>query len=346
MTDEPDVLAERRGALGVLTLNRPRALNALTHDMVRALTAALAEWEHDDAVATVLITGAGERGLCAGGDIAALYRDATQGDGRASREFWADEYRLNARLARYPKPTVAIQDGIVLGGGIGISAHCAHRVVTERSRLGLPETGIGFIPDVGATWLLSHAPGELGTAVALTARSVGAGDAIALGLSDVFVPAERLSDLVDALEAESPASALAAVGDPAPDSALLAARSDIDAMFAGDSLGEILARFSDVAGITREALGRVSPIAAAVTLASLRRAAALDDLEQALVQEYRVSVHALHTHDFIEGVRAQIIDKDRSPAWSPARLGAVTRADVTAYFEPPPGGDLAFTKEN
>ena len=196
---EPEVLFERRGQLGHVILNRPRAINALTHGMITAITAQLLAWRDEPSVATVLITGNGERGLCAGGDIVGLYRAATEGDPDSAARFWADEYRMNALIAEYPKPYVAIMDGIVLGGGIGIGAHGSHRIVTERSSLGLPEVGIGFVPDVGSTWLLSRAPGELGTHVALTAGSVGARTPILLGLADALVPSDRLDELVAAL---------------------------------------------------------------------------------------------------------------------------------------------------
>jgi enoyl-CoA hydratase len=338
-----DVRVERRGALGLLTLDRPAAINALTHDMVVAVSEALAAWADDPGVQTVVISGAGERGLCAGGDIVALYDAARSGEHTGAARFWADEYRMNALLARYPKPVVALQDGIVLGGGIGISAHCSHRIVTERSRLGLPEVGIGFVPDVGATWLLSRSPGELGTAAGLTARHAGAGDAIALGLSDVFVPSDRLPALLFALEDQEPDAAIAAVAEPPPSSDLAASRSLIDELFAGDDLARIVARL-DAAGERGEpfltAIRRASPTATAVTLAALRRARDLPGLDAALVQEYRISLHALGTHDFAEGVRAQVIDKDRSPRWSPAALADIDRQDVDAYFSIPDGGDL------
>jgi enoyl-CoA hydratase len=341
------VLIDRRDRLGVITLNRPRAINALTHEMVIVIARTLDDWEDDAEVRTVLITGAGERGLCAGGDIVALYRDATEGDGTASGAFWADEYRLNARLASYPKPIVAIQDGIVLGGGIGISAHCTHRIVTERSSLGLPEVGIGFVPDVGATWLLSRAPGELGTAVALTASSVGPADAILLGLSDAFVPVDRIERLVAALEHEEPADAIAMVRTDPPDGELATARDWIDDAFSAPDVPGIVDRLrgSGVADGYLRRLTRVSPVAAAVTKESLRRAVTLDSLEDALVQEYRVSMHALRTREFAEGVRAQVIDKDRSPTWNPPSVASVTDDEVWAYFDIPPGGDLQISSK-
>ncbi len=197
-TGTADVLLRTEGRAGFVTLNRPRALNALTHAMVLAVDEALTAWEHDPAVETVVIDGAGERGLCAGGDIRAIHDDARAG-GTASAAFWRDEYRLNARIARYPKPYVALMDGIVMGGGVGISAHGSHRVVTERSRVAMPETGIGFVPDVGGTYLLGRAPGELGTHLALTGTPVGAADAILAGLADRYVPAAGLPALADDL---------------------------------------------------------------------------------------------------------------------------------------------------
>lgn len=332
----PDILIEQRGRLGLITLNRPRAINALNHDMVRGMADALTRWADDDSVETVAITGAGERGLCAGGDIVSLYDDAVSGDGTASAEFWFDEYHLNAQIARYPKPIVAIQDGIVLGGGIGISAHASHRIVTERSKLGLPEVGIGFIPDVGATWLLSHTLGQLGTFVALTAGSVGAADAIAIGLSDTFVPSDSIPKLLGALETMDAGEAIMLLAADAGDPALLAARSWIGDAFSAGSVPEILGRLRTAgeadADKAADAMMAKSPTALTITLESLHRAAELESLEDALDQEYRVSRRAHAAPDFAEGVRAQVIDKDRNPRWQP--LGDLDAAAIAAYFQP------------
>ncbi|MGV2984199.1 enoyl-CoA hydratase/isomerase family protein [Microbacterium sp. AGC85] len=332
---QSEVLAEVRGRLGLITLNRPQAINALNRTMVQAMSAALTAWSEDPTVQTVAITGAGERGLCAGGDVVSLYRDAVSGDGSASAAFWFDEYHLNAQIARYPKPVVAIQDGIVLGGGIGISAHASHRIVTERAKLGLPEVGIGFVPDVGATWLLSHAPGELGTFLALTGGSVGAADAIAAGLSDTLIPLESIPRLLRALETMEAGEAIMLLAAEVGDSPLLDDRTWIDEAFSGADIAEIIARLRTVgqasADQTADAMMSKSPTALALTLESLRRAATMDSLEQALDQEYRVSRRALVAPDFAEGVRAQVVDKDRSPRWQPLGLDA---AAIDTYFRP------------
>lgn len=334
---EGEVLVSLTGGVGRLTLNRPRAINALNHAMVRALAAALVEWEADPAVRAVVVRGAGERGLCAGGDIVAIHDDAKFG-GTGSRDFWRDEYVLNAAIGRYPKPYVAVMDGIVMGGGVGISAHGSVRIVTERSSIAMPETGIGFVPDVGGTRLLSLAPGELGTHVALTTGRLTAGDAVALGFADHFVPSESLDAFVAALESDSVAAALAEFARPAPPSPLLAQRSWIDAAYAADTVEEIVARLqaSEVPEAAKAA-GQIlakSPVALKVALRSLRHARTLGTLEEVLNEEFRVSVAALSSHDLVEGIRAQVIDKDRAPSWSPDTLADVTDADVDRYFQP------------
>lgn len=337
---EPEVLFERRGQLGHIILNRPRAINALTHGMVKAISATLAEWAADVGVATILLTGAGERGLCAGGDIVTLYNDATSGNGEISSQFWGDEYRLNSVIARYPKPYVAIMDGIVLGGGIGVSAHGSHRIVTERSKIGMPETGIGFFPDVGGTWLLSHAPGELGTHLALTAGAVDAADAIAVGLADTFVQTADLPALYRALESTDAAAAIARYAAQPPASALLARQAFIDDAYSVDSVAEIIERLGE--DDAAAAILAKSPTAVTITLAALRLARTLPSLESALAQEFRMATHSVHSPDFAEGVRAQVIDKDRQPKWSPATLAEIDPATIDAYFAPLTAGELHF----
>ncbi|MEU5420955.1 enoyl-CoA hydratase/isomerase family protein [Streptomyces sp. NPDC001407] len=337
-TDDDAVLLRRDGRAGRITLNRPRAINALTHDMVRHVDAALAAWERDDAVATVVTDGAGERGLCAGGDIRFIHDDARAGGGAmATRAFWRDEYRLNARIAAFPKPYVALMDGLVMGGGVGVSAHGGVRVVTERSAIAMPETGIGFAPDVGGTFLLSRAPGELGTHLALTTARLDAGDAVRAGFADHFVPVARLADFAAALADTDPAEAVRAHAAPVPAGALAAHQEWIDHCYAPDSVEEILARLRD-SGVPEakeaaEAIGSKSPTALKVTLAALRRARRLATLDEVLDQEYRVSCASLSDPDLVEGIRAQVVDKDRRPRWHPATLAEVSDAMVARHFD-------------
>lgn len=332
---DDEVLVRRAGRLGHLILNRPRAINALTRAMVDTIASALDEWEADETVATVLLTGAGERGLCAGGDIVGMYHDALAG-GEQSRSFWREEYRLNARIARYPKPYVAFMDGVVLGGGIGVSAHGGERIVTERTRFGMPEVGIGFAPDVGGAFLLSRAPGELGTHLALTGGTGSGADAIALGFADHYAHSDWLPPLAAALTTRPAAEAIAAVAMPAPDSPLAAQRDWIDECYAGDDVATILARLQDSpVPAAREAASVIltkSPIGVSVALEAVRRARELDSLEAVLDQDFRVSNRFIESPEMVEGIRAQVIDKDRKPRWSPATLGEVSRSDVEAFF--------------
>lgn len=337
----PEVLFERRGRLGVITLNRPKAVNALTEGMAASMLEHLTAWATDDAVATVLVRGAGDRGLCAGGDIVAIYRDMLTGGDRTAR-FWQVEYRLNALIAAYPKPYVAFMDGLVLGGGVGISAHGSFRVVTERTRTGMPETTIGFVPDVGGTYLLARSPGEAGTHAALTGAHCTGADAIFLGLADHFVESDKLPALAEALQSESPEAAVGRFSSPAPPSTLEAQQDWIDGCYSGDSAEEIVHNLDAAGGEAAEAAATIvakSPTSVKVALASIRRARNLS-LEQALVQEYRVGLHCLAGADFREGIRAQVVDKDRNPRWNPPSLHQVTEADVERYFQPLPDGEL------
>ncbi|GAA1266038.1 enoyl-CoA hydratase/isomerase family protein [Kitasatospora nipponensis] len=336
-TTDALVTAHRDGRVGRITLNRPRAINALNHAMVLRLHEVLADWERDPRVAAVVLTGAGGRGLCAGGDIRFFHDDAKDG-GAGARAFFRDEYLLNHRIARYPKPYVALMDGLVLGGGVGVSAHGSVRVVTERSAVGMPETAIGFVPDVGGTWLLAHAPGELGTHLALTATRMTGADALYCGFADHHLPSERLAAFTAALAEREPAAVVEAFSTPAGPSALAGQQSWIDRCYAADTVEEIVARLLESglpeAKEAAELIGAQSPTALKVTLAALRRARRLPSLEAALDQEFRTSCAGLSSPDFVEGIRAQVVDKDRNPRWSPADLGAVPPAEVDRHFAP------------
>lgn len=311
---EPPVLTRVEGHLGHVVLNRPRAINALDAEMVEIIQRTLDAWAADSRVRTVLISGAGDRGLCAGGDIRAIHADVAAG-GAGAMAFFAAEYRLNATIADYPKPYVAWMDGLVMGGGLGVSAHGSLRLVTERSRLAMPEVGIGFHPDIGGSWLLSHAPGEIGTHLALTGGAIGAADAIEAGLADRYVPSARFGEVVEALAADEPFDL-----DEPPPGDFGTAREWIDVCYAGDSVAEIVERLAGHphpgAQAAAKEIRTKSPAALEVTLRSLRTAATLPDLRAALDHEYRLSEEMLHHPDFAEGVRAQIIDKDRRPRWS------------------------------
>lgn len=333
--DTDEILARVDGGVGFLTLNRPKAINSLTQVMVTAMDSALRGWAGDDAVRAVVVSGSGERGLCAGGDVVAIYHSAKAG-GDDARRFWFDEYRLNSLIGAYPKPYVALMDGIVMGGGVGVSAHGSVRVVTDTSKIAMPEVGIGFIPDVGGTFLLSRAPGSLGLHAALTGAPFSGTDAIALGFADHYVPRANLTAFTATVADSGVDAAVAAHAQEPPPSPLAAQRDWIDDCYAGETVAEILAALrahpAASANEAAELIATRSPIALSVTLAAVRRAAALKSLDEVLIQEFRVSCASLHSHDLVEGIRAQLVDKDRNPQWSPATLAAVTDDDVQAYF--------------
>ncbi len=335
-----DVLVNVEGVCGRLTLNRPRAMNALTLEMVRALSSALREWMADPAVQFVLLDGAGDRGLCAGGDIRALYDAAVSGELDRAATFFREEYGLNSLIASYPKPFVAFMDGVVMGGGIGVSAHGSRRVVTERSALAMPETGIGFVPDVGGTYLLGKAPDELGTYMALTTQRVGAADAIEVGLADMFVPSTKLPALVQESEecrngAELDVCLRAAASKP-PAGFFATQRTWIQECFGASTVEEIVeslrGRTEPEALQAAAEIDAKSPTALKVTLRALREAGQSSDLKTSLCEEYKIAMACLRHHDFAEGVRAAVIDKDRNPKWCPSFLAKVTPALVDSFF--------------
>ncbi|BBZ51347.1 enoyl-CoA hydratase/isomerase family protein [Mycobacterium heidelbergense] len=349
MTAESDqqsdeVLTRVDGGVGLITLNRPRAINSLNQPMVDALNAILTRWGNDDSVGAVVLSGAGERGLCAGGDIVAVYHSART-DGIEARRFWRDEYLLNGKIGRFAKPYVALMDGIVMGGGVGVSAHANTRVVTDTSKVAMPEVGIGFIPDVGGAFLLSRAPGALGLYAAMTGATFSGSDAIAMGFADHYVPHGELDAFTEAIVDDGVEGALAAHAVEPPPSSLAAQRDWIDECFTKDTAEDIVAALrghdAEPAHEAADLIATRSPIAVSVALQAVRRAAAMGALEDVLVQDYRVSSASVRSHDLVEGIRAQIIDKDRDPKWSPATLAEITPADVEAYFAPV-DDDLSF----
>ncbi|WP_438354937.1 enoyl-CoA hydratase/isomerase family protein [Microbacterium sp. CJ88] len=336
-------MARRAGSLGHLTLNRPRAINALDLGMIELLSDALDAWESDTDVDLVLLDGAGERGLCAGGDVRSLYDRIADGHPEDTGVFFRAEYALNARIAEYPKPFVALADGITMGGGIGLAGHAAIRIVTERSKLAMPETRIGLTPDVGGSWLLARAPGRIGEYLALTGAVMDASDAVYAGFADHLVPSASLDGLREALETRAdPGSAAEIVllfdETPGP-STLAAAQSWIDAAFSADTVAEIVerlrARPEPEASAAADTLAELSPTSLAVTLAAVRRARDLPDLRAALAQEYGLVMWFAHTQpDLVEGIRAQLVDKTRDPRWQPATIAEVdsdAAASALAY---------------
>jgi enoyl-CoA hydratase len=334
-----DLLVRRDGMLRRITLNRPQALNAITLDMALAMTPLLREWESDPKVGAVLLDGAGERAFCAGGDIRALYDAAKAGDSLPAR-FWATEYNLNVLIARFPKPLIAVMDGLVMGGGIGLSAHAAHRVVTERSAIAMPEVGIGFFPDVGACFLLARAPGYIGTYLALTGDRIGAADAIHCSLADVHVPADRLGELPSVLtgcrnSAQVRASLEGLSAAPAP-ARLQNEREWIDACYGAGELETIVTRLSachaEAARAALDVMRKASPTSLKVALRNIRSAAAFKKVEESFQQDYRIALACIAGHDFLEGIRATIIDKDRNPRWRPDKIEAVTPDIVDRHF--------------
>src|SRR5438552_5898943 len=349
---EPDLIAEREGSAGIIRLNRPKAINAVTLEMFRDIDKALDVFEADPAVAVIVLEGAGERGLCAGGDIRALYENSkVQGD--LGKVLWREEYILNARIAKFPKPYVAFMDGIVMGGGVGLSAHSRHRVVTERTKLAMPEVGLGFFPDVGGTWLLSHAPGEIGTYFGLTGQTMNGPDAIYARFADAVVPSGKLAALREALTKVRAGTTSAEIttlidgfvtGETA--GPVGAMQPKIDGWFGHDRMEDIVASLqrdgSELALATLKTLNEKSPRGMVVTLKLLRLARASSSLEECLVREYRAALQVFASDDFREGVRAAVIDKDRSPKWSPPQIEDVTPAMVAPYFAEIGADELKF----
>ena len=344
-----EVLVREERALRRLTLNRPKALNALTLDMAITMTALLRAWATDPAVGAVLIDGAGERALCAGGDIRALY-DAAKSGSNLPAQFWSCEYHLDVLIARYPKPVIAIMDGVVMGGGVGLSAHAAHRVVTERSAIAMPEVSIGYFPDVGISFPLARAPGHVGTHLELTGDRLGAADAIYCGLADVHVPAARLAELparlADCRTASDVRAKLKELSAAAPPGRLTAARQWIDSCYSANDVEEIIARLracdAEGARTALASLEKVSPTSLKIALRNIRSAASFKRLEESFQQDYRISLACIAGHDFIEGIRATIVDKDRKPAWQPDKLADVTPEIVDRHFRSIGALELTF----
>jgi enoyl-CoA hydratase len=335
------------GRCGRVTLNRPEALNALSEAMCIALDAALMDWADDDAVDLVVIDAVGARAFCAGGDIATLYAAGIAGDFAHGQDFWRREYRMNLAIATYPKPVVSLMQGFTMGGGVGVGCHARHRVVGKSSQIAMPECGIGLVPDVGGSFLLARAPGRLGVYLGSTATRMGPADAIYAGFADVFVPEMDWPALIAALVTKG-IGALDRFVQPAPKGVLAGIQAAVDRHFGGKTLRDIVHGLrqadSDFARAALAALGRVSPLAASAAVEMQRRLAANPTLPHALALEYRYTHRAQEKGDFLEGIRAMVIDKDRAPQWLHSSVDAVSAADVAAMLAPL--GPLEWTEED
>jgi enoyl-CoA hydratase len=345
-----DVLIRTEGRAGRVTLTRPKALNALTPAMCRAIDAALVDWRDDPAVEILIFDAEGDRAFCAGGDIAEVYRTARAGDFAHSRDFWRDEYRMNARIDEYPKPVVSFLNGFTMGGGVGLGCHASHRIVGESTKVAMPECAIGLAPDVGGSFLLGRANGlhpGFGSWIGATGLRLGPGDAILAGFADAFAPEAAWPDLkARIVETGAPPAGL----PPPPEAALLADRDRMSAIFARPEPAAIVdALAADGSEPARKALESIrygAPLATAAHLEMLRRLGTSPTLREALRREYRYIWRAVEQGDFVEGIRAMIIDKDRTPRWTHARIEDVTAGEVDAMLAPLGPDELTFNGED
>ena len=340
-----DLLFDLRDGVAVVTLNRPEAMNALTLDMALALHSRFEDWARDDNVAAVVVRGAGERAFCAGGDIRALY-DAHRTGGALTREFFQAEYRLNRLIFHFSKPVIALIDGVAMGGGVGLSVHARTRIASERTLFAMPETGIGLFPDVGGSYFLPRLPGAIGLYMALTGARLRAADCLYAGIADAFIASARHDEFVAAIRAGKPIDAATKCLSEPPEPAMLAAnRNAIDRCFGHESVEKIESALYHEAGEwaqkTLKVMAAKSPTSQKIAYRQLRDGARLD-FDACMVMEYRLSQHIMAAHDFFEGVRALIIDKDNTPRWRPGTLAAVDDAMVNGYFEPLGAAELTF----
>ena len=345
-----DVIIDKQGRLGRIRLNRPKAIHALNHAMCVAILDALAEFAGDDDIAAVVFDHAEGRGFCAGGDIRML-AESGQGDGSEARAFFHAEYRMNHALFTYAKPTIAIMDGITMGGGVGIALPCRYRVATENTRFAMPETGIGLFPDVGGGWYLSRLSGHVGMYLALTGARLDGAECLALGLATHYWDSSRPIDALDYLgESFDPDSNEFSLGeildefvDDPPIARIVEERTHIERLFGGESVAAIIAALdtdgTEWAAKQAATLRTKSPLSMAVAFRQLREGGAMPDFATEMAQEYAIGARMVHTHDFIEGVRALIVDKDNAPVWDPATPDGVSDAMLDAIFAPLPEGE-------
>ncbi len=333
-----NILIRKEGRAGLITLNRPKALNALTWDMCLAIEQALTDWEADDDIALVLINGAGDRAFCSGGDIAEMYATAKQGDYDYGRRFWRDEYRLNRKIFLYPKPIVTFLHGFTMGGGVGVGCHASHRIVCEDSQIAMPECSIGLVPDVGGSLMLALAPGRTGVYLGLTGDRMDVGDAIFAGFADTYIPHDQWGSLKADLIAQGDADLIKQAEHTAPDSRLASWQGEIDSCFDGQSLGDIYRAMPESLGPAlthaRTLMDRNAPFAMACAVEIIQRVRNGLRIENALDQEFRFTYRCAAQGDFIEGIRAAIIDRDRQPNWKHASWDQVPALEVMQMLMP------------
>lgn len=339
-----DINIRISGKAGWITLQRPKALNAMTYDMCVAIEKALDAWHDDDAIEVILFDAEGDRAFCSGGDIADLYAQGTAGNFAFGQTFWADEYRLNHKIFTYPKPVVSFLQGFTMGGGVGIGCHGSHRIVGQSSQIAMPECGIGLVPDVGGSLMLALAPGRLGEYLGITASRMNAADAIFSGFADHYVPEQMWTELSTVLARTGDPSCLEKAAQNPPEAKLIQHLEDIDRLFSGERLGDILTDLKndggDFATETLKVIGRASPLSAACTVEMMHRLRGPTlTMEKALDLEYRFTFRASEHGDFLEGIRAAIIDKDRAPKWQYADM-QVPLAAVSKMLQPLGGNAL------
>jgi enoyl-CoA hydratase len=334
------------GRSGRVTLNRPQALNALNHDMCLKITAALNAWRSDSDIALILIDAVGDRAFCAGGDLAEMYETGCRGDFSYGRTFWADEYRMNAQIAEYPKPVVSFLHGFTMGGGVGVGCLGSHRIVGESALIAMPECSIGLVPDVGGSAILATAPGRLGEYLGITCSRMGPADAIFAGFAECFVPEAGWTRLIELLINSGDVEAITAFRGAAPAGKLENLGPEIDSHFGGETLGDIVRSLKHsctaFAAETLKSIGRVSPLSAACTVEMIHRIRAVPALRRALEMEYRFTYRSMELADFLEGIRAKIIDKDHEPHWRHDGPEAVPAADVARMLMPLGNATLTF----
>ncbi len=345
----PDIDIRITGRAGRITLTRPKALNALSYDMCLGIDTALRNWREDDEVNLIILDAEGDRAFCSGGDIAELYETGTKGDYAYGRRFWRDEYRMNAMIFEYPKPVISFLQGFTMGGGVGIGCHGSHRIVGETTQIAMPECSIGLVPDVGGSYMLARAPGHLGEYLGTTGHRMGPADAILAGFADHYIPQAEWPDLIEQLEASGRAEILVQHAQTPPTGSLDKRKAEIDQCFGCETFADMRSSLqtadSEFSADVIRKLDRNSPLSMACTVEMLRRLRAAEPtLRKALDLEYRFTYRAMEQGDLLEGIRAQIIDKDRNPHWQYADTGVPDSA-VSNMLQPLGPDALTFPKE-